>query len=406
MPRWCAVLQEWERLDDERPVPDADGFYYLVEMMTTRTFQALLVTAAVFFLPAASLHAQSGAAGDMLTYRHPDGSLQPVTTVQWWEVKRHQVLARMQLAMGRLPDRRHPVPLQVRVKDSLLQRNHIRYEITFMAAENEPVPALLFVPLKKGKHAAVLALHSTSPLGKKAITSENTGKANRAYAEELADRGYVVIAPDYPSFGDLADHDFDRDRYASGTMKAIFNHMRCIDLLQAREDVDTAHIGVIGHSLGGHNAMFVAAFDQRIKVIVASCGWTLFSYYNIGEAASKHYGGRLGPWAQARYMPLLRDGYGLDPKRVPFDFDEVIATLAPRPFYSNAPLHDSNFDVQGVKAGIAHAAPVYDLFNATQQLQVRYPEAEHDFPPAQRLEAYRFMDRALHHTPEAHVLLP
>lgn len=363
-------------------------------MMITRICLALAA-----LLAGAPLHAQTGAAG------LSNGKANTIKTSSQWAAQRQQVLTRMQLAMGPLPDRSRPVPLRVSITDSLQQRNHIRYEITFMAAENEPVPALLFVPLKKGKHAAMLALHGTSPLGKRAITSENTTTANRAYAEELADRGYVVIAPDYPSFGQLKDYDFAHDRYESGTMKAIFNHIRCIDLLQAREDVDTARIGVIGHSLGGHNAMFAAAFDERIKVIVASCGWTLFSYYNIGEAASQRYGGRLGPWAQTRYMPLLRDKYGLDQQRIPFDFDEIIATLAPRPFFSNSPVNDSNFDVKGVKAGIANAAPVYGLFNATQRLQVRHPDAGHDFPPAQRLEAYRFIDEALGHSPEEHALL-
>ena len=54
-------------------------------------------------------------------------------------------------------------------------------------------------------------------------------------------------------------------------MKGIFNHMRCVDLLQAREDVDHERIGVLGHSLGGHNAIFLGAFDIRLKVIVSSC---------------------------------------------------------------------------------------------------------------------------------------
>ncbi|MGN7721230.1 alpha/beta hydrolase [Chitinophaga sp. 22620] len=360
---------------------------------------------AALLLSGIALHAQT-TGSRLLTYSDADGRIKKVQTITHWEIKRQQILDRMQLAMGPLPGRDPAGPLQVNIKDSLQQRNHIRYEITFMAAENEPVPAFLFVPLRKGKHAAVLALHGTSPLGKKSITNENGGKANRAYAEELADRGYVVIAPDYPSFGDMKDYNFEQDRYASGTMKAIFNHLRCIDLLQSMENVDSARIGVIGHSLGGHNAMFAAAFDRRIKVIVASCGWTKFSYYNIGEEASKRYGGRLGPWAQTRYMPLLREKYGLDQQRMPFDFDEVIATLAPRPFFSNSPVNDGNFDVKGVKEGMADVAPVYSLFGMPQHLQASYPDAAHDFPPAQRLEAYRLMDKVLKHNPEAHTLLP
>jgi hypothetical protein len=215
----------------------------------------------------------------------------------------------------------------------------------------------------------------------------------------LAQRGYIVIAPDYPSFGDLKDYNFDKDRYKSGTMKGIFDHMRCVDLLQGREDVDPERIGVLGHSLGGHNSMFVGAFDKRIKVIVSSCGWTLMDYYSIGEELSRKYGGRLGPWAQKRYMPLLRDKYKLDGKKIPFDFDDVISAIAPRAFFSVSPLRDSNFDVEGVKKGIANVTEVYRTLGAEDKLQVSYPNAEHDFPVESRIEAYRFIDKILGHTP-------
>lgn len=342
----------------------------------------------------------------LLTYKKASGERKQVKNLSDWNIKRQQILDNMQKAMGVLPDRSNLPAFDVKFVDSLKGTNHTRYEIKFTVARNEELTALLYVPFQKGKPKklpAMLVLHGTDPLGKY-ILSGQSPKPNRAYAIELAERGYVVIAPDYPSFGGSADYNFETDRYESGTMKAIFNHMRSVDLLQTRADVDPDRIGVIGHSLGGHNAMFAGAFDTRLKVIVASCGWTLFESYNIGEEASKKYGGALGPWAQTRYMPLIRDKYNLDVKKVPFDFDEIIATLAPRPFYSNSPLSDSNFDVNGVKKGIAHASQVYKFHNAINNLQVRYPQAEHDFPDAERLEAYRFIDKVLKHTPSKHEL--
>ncbi|MGH2565901.1 MAG: alpha/beta hydrolase, partial [Ginsengibacter sp.] len=275
--------------------------------------------------------------------------------------------------------------------------NYTRLTINFTVAENERVPAYLYVPIRKGRKnrlPAMLALHPTGALGK-GIVDGQTESPNRAYAKELAERGYVVIAPDYPSFGDLKEYDFKTDRYQSGTMKSIFDNMRCVDLLEAREDVDSDRIGVIGHSLGGHGALFSGAFDTRLKVIISSCGWTLMDYYNAGEEVTKKFGGALGPWAQERYMPLLRDKYDLDVNRIPFDFDEVIAALAPRPFFSNSPVNDGNFNVKGVRKGIAEVSEVYDFLGAKDKLEVRYPNAEHDFPPEVRLEAYRFIDKIL-----------
>ncbi|MCK5470203.1 MAG: acetylxylan esterase, partial [Cyclobacteriaceae bacterium] len=150
--------------------------------------------------------------------------------------------------------------------------------------------------------------------------------------------------------------------------------------------VDPEKIGVIGHSLGGHNAMFVGVFDQRLKVIVSSCGWTPFHDY---------YEGDIKGWTSLRYMPRLKDVYHLEPDLVPFDFYEVVAALAPRPFFSSSPLHDSNFSVEGVKKGISEANKIYHLLESDENLQVRYPNCEHDFPPEIRQEAYAFIDAAL-----------
>jgi len=338
---------------------------------------------------------------DLLYYKDALGLKKPVKTHQDWDIKRHQILEGMQQAMGELPGMTDLPSLDVQITDSLEKDNYTRLTISFTAAENERVPAYLYIPARKNKDKklpALVVLHGTGELGKKLVDGYST-LPNRAHATELAQRGYVVIAPDYPSMGDLKNYDFENDRYESGTMKGIFNHMRCVDLLQSREEVDPDRIGIIGHSLGGHNSIFAGAFDERIKVIVSSSGWTLMDYYNIGEEGSKRYGGRLGPWAQDRYMPLLRDKFNLDAGLIPFDFDEVIAALAPRAFFSNSPVNDANFDVKGVRKGIASASMVYKLLGAGDKLQVRYPNAGHDFPPETRLEAYQFIDKILDHNP-------
>jgi hypothetical protein len=336
----------------------------------------------------------------LLSYKNK-GVIKPVKTVAEWEKKKSQILDSMQAVMGKMPSRKNLPSLDIQVIDSLKEVNYTRYTINFAVAENERLPALLYVPFKKSKtqkFPAMLVLHGTGANGKRIVDGDSYSP-NHAQAKELALRGYVVIAPDYPSFGDMKDYDFDHDRYESGTMKGIFDHMRCIDLLQSRKDVKPDCIGVLGHSLGGHNSIFVGAFDKRIKVIVSSCGWTLFDYYNAGEEVTKKFGGTLGPWAQTRYMPLVRDKYHLDPAGMPFDFDEIIASLAPRAFFSNSPLKDANFDVQGVKKGIPEIAKVYHFLKADDNLQVRYPDAQHDFPPDVRLEAYRFIDQVFKHTP-------
>ena len=134
-------------------------------------------------------------------------------------------------------------------------------------------------------------------------------------------------------------------------MKGIVNHRRAIDLLQSLPEVDPQRIGVIGHSLGGHNALFLAAFDDRVKVIVTSCGFTSFPKYMNGD---------LSGWSHKGYMPRIADQFGKDPRRMPFDFSDILIALAPRAVFINAPLRDDNFEVSGVRDCVAAALPVYD----------------------------------------------
>ncbi|QDT34677.1 Alpha/beta hydrolase family protein [Thalassoglobus polymorphus] len=342
-------------------------------------------------------HAQDAATSkvdhsDLTYYLDEAGTRQPVKTKSDWEKRRKQIIAGMEEAMGPLPDRSNLVPLAIEAVERTQGDGYRRTTVTFAADKNDRVPADIYYPdpLPEGKKVpGVIALHPTGAQGKRIVAGDGP-RPNRQYAVELAQRGYVVVAPDYPSFGDYKDYDFESDDYVSGTMKGIFNHMRCVDLLEATASVDPERIGVIGHSLGGHNAMFVGAFDDRIDVVVTSCGWTPFHDY---------YEGNIKGWTSNRYMPLLQEKYGLDPDKVPFDFYEVVASLAPRAFFSSSPKEDSNFEINGVKKAIPRALGVYSLFDATDNLKVVYPDCDHDFPTETREQAYEFIDKALGHTP-------
>ena len=94
-------------------------------------------------------------------------------------------------------------------------------------------------------------------------------------------------------------------------------------------------------------------------------------------------------------MPSLRDEYGLDPGKVPFDFYELVAALAPRAFFSNSPLWDSNFDYRGVEKAAPKIRRIYEMFDAEDGMRIAYPDAKHDFPEPVRFEAYRFLDKHL-----------
>jgi hypothetical protein len=132
--------------------------------------------------------------------------------------------------------------------------------------------------------------------------------------------------------------------------------------------------------------MFTAAFDERLKVIVSCCGFCSFA---------KYYKGNLRGWTSDRYMPRIASEYGNDPKKVPFDFTDVVTSFAPRAFLAVAPERDDNFEVSGVRDVIAFGEPTYKKLNAADKLKAIYPDAGHDFPADARKTAYEFIDKQL-----------
>lgn len=314
-----------------------------------------------------------------------DGTLQPVETTADWERRRAHLLEHMQEVMGPMPDASHKVPADLRVLEETDLGDYVRQRVDFAVEAGDRLPAYLCIP-KGGaaKLPAVLCLHPTGEDGKK-IPVGLSNRENRHYGDELARRGYVTLSPDYVNMGDYAIDVYARG-YASASMKGIWNHMRCVDLLQSLPRVDAARIGCIGHSLGGHNTLFLGVFDQRVKVLVSSCGFNRFARY---------YGGDLTGWSHKGYMPRIAEVYGKDPARMPFDFPDILAALAPRAVYINAPLNDANFAVEGVRECVQAAQPIFALYGVPENLSASYPECEHDFPEAQRLEAYAVIDRAL-----------
>jgi len=324
----------------------------------------------------------------LLVVRNGQGRELPAVGPADWNVRRDHILAHFQEVAGPLPGGERRVPLEIQVVSTTRETGFVRKKISFATEPGDRVPAWLLIPDAPAdaaaKRPAVLCLHQTIPIGK----DEPVGLGKNlelAYARELAERGYVSVAPDYPNFGEYKLNVYDLG-YASATMKAIWNNMRAVDLLCSLKEVDPARVGLIGHSLCGHNAIFTALFDRRIKAVVSSCGFNAFPLY---------YKGNIAGWSHQGYMPRLRARYQLDLAKVPFDFPELIGALSPSAFFTCSPLHDTNFEVEGVRTCMRAARPVYELLGVPDRLVAVYPGAEHSFPRTARMQAYAFLDHFL-----------
>lgn len=187
--------------------------------------------------------------------------------------------------LGKMPTK---AELNFKVLEEVDCESFIRQKIGYSSEVGEIIPAFLNIP----KHIltpapAIYCFHQHGnnwELGKSEVVGL-AGSPDQAYAKELAERGYVTLAPDAIGFEERSDaatpiayHSAQlHARLLSGQTllrKVLFDVSAGIDLLQGLPEVDQTKIGFIGHSYGGRMALFAPTFDRRIKASVSNCGST------------------------------------------------------------------------------------------------------------------------------------
>ena len=325
----------------------------------------------------------------------PGGQTRIAATASQWTPRRKNILSAMQSVMGQLPEYKTLPPPAMELLEEVDCGEYVRRRILYHSQPGNKTPAFLCVPktaLKENAQPlpAVLCLHPTDNTVGNGVVVGLGGKPNRQYASELASQGYVTLAPAYPLLADYQP-DVKELGWESGTLLAVWDNIRGIDLLCSLPFVKQDKIGAIGHSLGGHNAIYTAAFDSRIDVVVSSCGFDSYQDYYGGDQ-TKWIAGK--GWTQLRYMPKLSN-YRENLDEIPFDFDEILSAIAPRPILVIAPLHDSNFQAASVRRMVDNARGVYELYGAKKHLKLLQPDCSHDFPTAMRKEAYQLFGEVL-----------
>ncbi len=153
-----------------------------------------------------------------------------------------------------------------------------------------------------------------SPAGEN-LGGRRSGGGVRAFAKLAVQRGFLAVAVRWYGEGDGEGYDESVKQLAArhpgltGMAKWIGDARRLVDYLVTRPDVDARRIGIIGHSLGGKMALYAAAFDPRIRVIVSSEPGIALGFTNY-EAF----------WYLGRQRPKDRDQ------------QDLLGLIAPRPF--------------------------------------------------------------------------
>lgn len=323
-----------------------------------------------------------------------------------------------------------PAP-DCRITGETEQDGFRRLDLSLAADPQYPddrISAFLLLPDRAaGPLPTVLALHPTTfGCGKKIVIGEAENSPyplpdafrsrpamlrNRAYALDLVAAGFAVYCPDTYADGDRVEPGFRPyepatfyRRYPGWSMvgKTVWDLAIGLDFLQTRPELDPARFGVIGHSLGGHSAIFAAAADARIRAICSNGGCTVFRKY------LEHWSRLpLPPPVAAAYPPIytyipgFRPYLGNSQVPNPLEFGDLMGLVAPRPLlYAGATDNDGQPGrVELIRETWDVALSHYEAAGSPGALEYYIYPGSHDFPPKARAYAIDFLARMLSATP-------
>lgn len=276
---------------------------------------------------------------------------------------------------------------------------HYRYLVRYNVEPDERISAYLLVPKNlKDKNPAIIASHQHNDefQAGKSETAGLTKNSAYHYGLDLCLRGYVVLCPDHLGFEDRRPPEFKRfeNNYLEGSnyerhifcnyilkgsslqAKYLSDLVRGVDLLESMSYVDNSRIGVIGHSLGGQEALWLAWYDDRIKVAVSSCGFS-------------------------QIKNIIRDGINHNYAMYSFgflkhcDMADIVCALAPKPFLMTNGTEDRIFPLDGAHEIAEAASNAYAKKGYPNNFKPIVFEGAHSFPKEVKVQAYNWLDSFL-----------
>ena len=140
---------------------------------------------------------------------------------------------------------------------------------------------------------------------------------------------------------------------------------------------------LIGYGTGGMTALHAAAVDERIAGVICVAGFTPMRLDTLDKGT-----GGIARWSV--WMPLeprLGAFVGQE-NRVPYDYEDLLGLIAPRPALIFAPRIDCQATLADAKACVEEAAGVYQLLAAKDKLQFQELDDYNRFSPETQAVVY------------------
>jgi len=218
---------------------------------------------------------------------------------------------------------------------------------------------------------AVVWLH---PYSHHSGYNEGYGVQGATVYHRLAQQGFVVLAYDQCGFGLrlLEGRDF-YEHYPKWSRlgRMVHDVHTAVDFLvdgkgasqgdmpAVRED----QVFVLGYSQGGMVGLYAAALDERISGVASFCGFTPLRT----DTDAKSTGGIRRLWEWHAVQPLLGLFDGREAE-IPYDFDDVLTLIAPRPCLIYSSRRDRDADFEDVKVCVDRARTAWQATSQAENL--------------------------------------
>ncbi len=313
-----------------------------------------------------------------------------IVTAAQWAGKRPDVVRRIEWGLGEAPPR-----VRGRVSSYGQERAHVAMmlsreklptgiEKAGLAFGNYVAGDLYFRAgaTNEAKRSPVVIWLHPGPNARGYVPAYPRGEAIQV---TLAREGFVVFAFDQIGNGNRIEEStqfFQRYPHWSLLGATVADTRAAVDALQACEYVDPKRIFVLGYATGGMAALHAAALDDRIAGAVSIAGFTPMRL----ETAEKGTGG-VARWAQwLPLQPRLGAFVGAE-ARIPYDYHEVLAAIAPRPVLVVTPRVDNQSTLADVRQCVGEAGKAFALLNASDRIVLEEYDGYNQFSPALKQQA-------------------
>jgi len=304
-------------------------------------------------------------------------------------------------------------------------------ELTWQLPYGRPTEAILLKPANaKGPLPGILAFHDhggNKYFGTRKITRTTDAQhplmtehqdsyySKKAWANEIAKRGYVVLVSDafpfasrrvmiedvpnhlrqglndadpenatniqaYNAWAGEHEHIMAKSLFSAGTTwPGVFfaEDQRALDVLCARKDVDPTRIGCGGLSGGGMRTVFMAGLDNRIKCAVCVGFMTTWKDFVMQKSFTHTW---------MTYVPVLPNE---------LEFPEILGLRTPLPTLVLNDSDDALYTVPEMQQADKILKEVYQKANADDRYKCSFYPGPHKFDAKMQTEAFDWFDRWL-----------